>query len=147
MPTIEIDDGLYLRALNYVGERTALGIMEEFPDWLEVVEVFDDEADRRAAIDGLLAAIGDDDGDYRPLAESTDRAARLRQVVWSFHSAWVDRFGVVPAISRSHPTCAPLKRPRGNGRGRSKAVRYGSVWLRLCPCYGAERALPTTPRT
>lgn len=100
MAPIEVDDELYLRALKYLGGRTALGVIEGFHGFLDIARVTD-QASRHAALDGLLLMMGDDEGDYTELGRSGDSAAELRRVVWSYHRAWVDRFGFVGSISQS----------------------------------------------
>lgn len=98
MPNVEIDDRLYLEAQTLFNDLEGQpphrsGAGEALDRFLAAAMVGnpDDVADCQAALQALL---GHDDGDYHPLASYPGGPGEaLRRIVWTFHRAWVDRYG------------------------------------------------------
>ncbi|HEV2773521.1 MAG TPA: hypothetical protein VGV57_11980 [Thermoleophilaceae bacterium] len=104
MATIEIDGELYVRALD-VFERTEAGPVGSAGAG-EVLETFlDDQGvtdrDERLFVDSSLRSLlGHAEGRYREGegAVAIERVPELLRVLWTFHRAWVDRYGFVHAM-------------------------------------------------
>lgn len=91
MTIIEIDDGIYLDALQYIwGLEGKHGIGEAFEGWVRAKSPrYEDWREKNLAI--LFAGlIGHYSGEYDPEAEWSDD----KTIVWSFYRAWLDRDGV-----------------------------------------------------
>ena len=105
MTTIQVDDRVYLAAQDEFDrweiENRRGGAGEVFWEFLERNGVQDnsEKGDCDAAFGALMAHAK---GDYRAIgAKSGERGDELRRLVWSFHRAWIDRYGWTHAIPKN----------------------------------------------
>lgn len=90
MAIIEIDDGLYLDALQYIwGLEGKHGIGEAFEDWIRASDRY--ELWEKENLSSLFAGwIGHYSGEY----DVESGPSKEKKVVWSFYRAWLDRDGI-----------------------------------------------------
>lgn len=90
MAIVEIDDGLYLDAMQYIwGGGDKEGIGAAFEHWIAASDRFEPWEKENLAI--LFAGlIGHDSGEY----DVESGASKEKRIVWSFYRAWLDRDGV-----------------------------------------------------
>ena len=101
MTAIEIDDSLYIRAQElfdrYEVAQQRMGAGEAFGEFGKEAAL--ENPDLGTCNEALAAALGHAKGDYRRLAAKQGQVAdKLRRIVWTFHRAWIDRYGWAHAM-------------------------------------------------
>ena len=102
MAKVEIDDRLYLEAQAEfdrweIDERRG-GTGEVFWSYLDNVGVAE-APEKGNCSEALADLLGHGDGRYSSVgAVAGERGGELRRIVWSFHRAWVDRYGWTHAM-------------------------------------------------
>jgi hypothetical protein len=97
MTVVEIDDDLYVEAQTEFDRweiaRRRGGTGEVFMEYLPKVGV-EDHAEKGKCNEALAELLGHAKGRYSSVgAMYNERGRDLRLIVWSFHRAWVDRYG------------------------------------------------------
>jgi hypothetical protein len=93
MSIVQISDELYIAAQEYLGpiafEKQQLGLGPAFERWLRKRDPGIAPAEIRR-LEGYMRALFDySEGKYPAGQDWSDE----KTVVWSFHRAWIDRFG------------------------------------------------------
>lgn len=104
MAPIEIDGELYVRVLAVL-ESIEVGPMGNAGAGEALEEVLDDQGvtvgDERLFVESSLQTLlGHADGRYRggENAVAPERVPELLKLLWTFHRAWIDRYGFVHAM-------------------------------------------------
>lgn len=107
MTTVEIDDLLYIEAQSEfdrweIADRRG-GTGEVFWEFLPKVGV-ESNPEKGWCNEALAALLGHSSGVYGSLQHASgSRRVELRKIVWSFHRAWVDRYGWSHAMHDPEP--------------------------------------------
>jgi hypothetical protein len=98
IPLGVIDLNLYASIIDFLAEQDARGAAGEFEvafDWVERLGL--EREERNVVLHGIARLVGHPDGEGW---ERSARSGRLDTLAWTFHRAWIDRYGWEPTNKR-----------------------------------------------